>query len=166
MLARELGLQLPPAALEIDQYLIAFPTNCTVQAAGEDGQCQQHDPTTSWVSYENATVKTSSDFALYPVWPTELVSIGSEAELLRTARRTIKTFVSPADFVTQRPVLTFPAAVRAGYLATDPEDSAGHPPELVLAGLTAWLGNTDHKNGVVQDRDDGMQQFWHLLLFN
>ena len=66
--------------------------------------------------------------------------------------------VQPAQFVTSRPVLTFPAAVRAGYSATDPEESAGYPPEVVMAGLKAWLQNTDHKNGVMQDRDDGAPQ--------
>eukprot|EP01050_Picozoa_sp_SAG11_P020454 SAG11_NODE_3450_length_2441_cov_1.382579_2_plen_288_part_00 len=153
MLARELGLPPPQAAIDIDRHLVRFPTNCT--AAGADGRCQHNDPNASWVSYSNATVATSGKFSLYPVWPTEFVSIGSEAALRRTARRTVKAFISPADFVTQRPVLTFPAAVRAGYSATEPEGSAGYQPEVVMAGLRAWLANTDHKNGVAQDRDDG-----------
>jgi hypothetical protein len=153
-LARELGLPPPQAAAEIERHLIALPTNCSRPA--RDGTCAHNDPAASWVSYGNATVKTSSDFSLYPVWPTELVGIGSESELQRTARRTIKTFVSPADFVTQRPVLTFPAAVRAGYEPTEPEDSRGYPPELVMAGLRGWLENTAHNDGILQDRDDGV----------
>ena len=91
-LARDLGLPPPQAAIEIDRYLIALPTNCTL--AGGNGRCMRNDPNASWVSYSNATVKTSGDFSLYPVWPTELVSIGSGPELRRTARRTIKTFVA------------------------------------------------------------------------
>ena len=47
-------------------------------------------------------------------------------------------------------MLNFPAAVRAGFSADD-----GYPPEAVMSGLKAWLANTKHNNGVMQDRDDG-----------
>ena len=161
-LAEELGIPQPTAALSIQRNLIALPTNCTVPL--KDGTCKHNDPNASWVSYGNATVKTSSDFSLYPVWPTELVSIGSESELRRTARRTIKTFVKPADFVTQRPVLTFPAAVRAGHLSRDPDESAGYAPEVVMTALKAWLQNTEHNNGVLQDRDKGARLCHALYL--
>ena len=152
-LARDLGLPPPRAAAEIEAHLIRFPTNCTDD--GGAGRCERNDPNASWVSFGNATVTTSDDFSLYPAWPTEYVSIGSDEALRRTARRTIQTYVSPAEFVSKRPVLTFPAAVRAGFSATDPDESAGLSPEVVMAGLKAWLGNTEHKNGVMQDRDDG-----------
>jgi hypothetical protein len=85
-LAIDLGLPEPTGAVQIQRYLIGFPTNCTGISTGEEGNC-------SWVAYGNATVETSDDFALYPVFPTEYLSQGSDEKLLRIARRTLKTYV-------------------------------------------------------------------------
>ena len=84
-LARDLGLPPPRAAAEIEAHLIRFPTNCTDD--GGAGRCERNDPNASWVSFGNATVTTSDDFSLYPAWPTEYVSIGSDPALRRTAPR-------------------------------------------------------------------------------
>ena len=184
MLAKELGMPPPPpaGAVEIVHSLIDFPTNCTPgnapppppppppraaapAAAARRGNAgnTSGSGSCSWVGYGNATVQKSGDFSLYPIWPTEYVSQGSSEQLLRTARNTIKTYVSTADFVTGRPVLTFPAAVRAGFSSSsagaDTTHSgsgsvSGYRPEEVMAGLKAWLANTEHTNGVMQDRDD------------
>jgi|EP01049_Picozoa_sp_SAG25_P000032 hypothetical protein len=61
--------------------------------------------------------------------------------------------LSLPSFVTQRPVLTFPAAVRAGFVPSDPVGSRGYSPRDIMAALKAYLGNTEHKNGVLADRN-------------
>lgn len=156
MLSQQLGLPQPAAAVEIARNLADFPTNCSAHgklgAASADGGSgsASTNRTCSWVAWGNATVSSSDHFSLYPIWPTEYVSQGSSSELLRTARHSVKTYVGQTDFVTGRPVLNFPAAVRAGF-----SNGSGYPPEAVMSGLKAWLTNTEHNNGVLQDRDDG-----------
>ena len=155
MLSQQLGLPQPTAAVEIVRSLANFPTNCSasgLDTASGDGESGSADSnrTCSWIAWGNATVSSSDAFSLYPIWPTEYVSPGSSADLLRTARHTVKTYVGQTDFVTGRPVLNFPAAVRAGF-----SNESGYTPEAVMSGLKAWLANTEHNNGVLQDRDDG-----------
>ena len=112
----------PAEALEIVQHLAPFPLAPDAPA---------DEPV--WANYEGANA--SGIFALYPLFPSELMSQASEEAGLETARRSVKKYTGPtsSDLARSRPVEAFPAAVRAGH------GVGGWQPKEVIAGLEQML---------------------------
>jgi hypothetical protein len=67
----------------------------------------------TWTAYANATVAQSDAFALYPLWPSEMVSSTNASDAtIAIARSSFATYFGSG--IGARPVLVYPAAVRAG----------------------------------------------------
>ena len=67
-----------------------------------------------WTAFENGTVKQSDAFALYPLWPSEMMNgISASAPDMAIAAASVSYYTSQGG-IGQRPVLEFSAAVRAG----------------------------------------------------
>ena len=113
----------PPESLEIARHLAPFP----LAPGSPAGQ-------SVWANYVGAN--SSGIFSLYPIFPTELLSLASDVATLDTARRSVKQYTGPSttDIAHSRPVEAFPAAVRAGH-----SGSVGWQPHEVLEGLEKML---------------------------
>lgn len=94
-----------------------------------------------WTAFTHATVKQSDNFALYPLWPSEVINgIDVDAETQRTALITSKVY---SNFPNGRPVSLFPAAVRAGAGA---DGAYAWSPSEIVSGLNAYLDNYQGPN--------------------
>ena len=113
----------PAEALEIVQHLAPFPLAPDTPKGKP-----------LWSNYDGAN--HSSIFALYPIFPTELLTQASDEAALDVARRSVKRYTGPTttDIAHSRPVEAFPAAVRAGH-----SGSSGWQPHEILEGLEKML---------------------------
>lgn len=69
---------------------------------------------TIWTAFENATVKQSDAFAVYPVWPSEMMNgITASARDAAIASASVLYYTSQGG-IGSRPVLEYSAAVRGG----------------------------------------------------
>ena len=76
--------------------------------------------TTVFTAYANATAAASDAFAIYPVWPSELVNgLDADHATVDVARASFVEYFTAGDSNSagSRPVLVYPAAVRAGGCA-------------------------------------------------
>jgi len=95
-----------------------------------------------WAAYENATASQSDMFSVYPLWPTEQVDVLTADNATRAvAAASSLTF---SDLPRGRPVLLFPAAVRATSRSYTPPK--GFTPEQIVDGLNAYLKNFQGAN--------------------
>ena len=118
----------PPEAAEIVRYLAPFPVASDSSPASK----------AVWSCWKNATIEQSGVFALYPLFPTELMGADSNETVLDVARRSVKQYTGPdtTHLAHTRPVEAFPAAVRAGYSHAS---GSGWQPREVLEGLDKML---------------------------
>jgi hypothetical protein len=90
-----------------------------------------------WITQGKVVVLFSGIFALYPLFPTELLDADYPDEAtLDIARRSAKQYTGPdpSQLAHSRPVEAFPAVVRAGHTST-----SGWQPRDVLDGLDQML---------------------------
>lgn len=90
---------------------------------------------TVWTASRNDTVESSDYFALYPLFPSEYQTLNASSDARRIAQATSKFY---SNFAKGRPVELFPAAVRAGY---DASNDYANSPSDIISGLQAYLGN-------------------------
>eukprot|EP00039_Didymoeca_costata_P020988 m.343040 g.343040 ORF g.343040 m.343040 type:complete len:884 (-) comp22244_c0_seq1:144-2795(-) len=101
-------------------------SSCGHQGEGFVSGSKTHSPSPSpspppsplrtvWTAFDNATPLQSDAFSLYPLWPSEMIDINASVDTLQIARASIEQYAMKNGLVNGRPVLVFPAAVRAGY---------------------------------------------------
>jgi len=122
-IAKHLNLPAPTYLKDVLQKLVPFNTNST----GDNSV---------WTSWTDANETESDGMSLYPIWPTEYLTHADSA-LLPIARRTWATYSNPM----KRPVLSFPAAVRAGVT-----------PGTILAAMNKILKKRFQRN---------LMNYWH-----
>ena len=116
-----------PIAEDIAAHLAPFNTaECTSPTTASRNE-------TVWVTAENATIAGSSQFSMYPFFPTEFLSQATATKpQLATAQASARVY---CDLSGGRPVESFPATVAAGSGLSD----IAWTPEEVVAGLKAHM---------------------------
>jgi hypothetical protein len=113
-------------------------------------------PEKVWVAYANAWVRSSDGFALYPLWPSEMIGLDADDDSLKVARASLEAYPISAGGINARPVLAHMAAVRAGGCpaGTNSSTSACRSSSDVLADLLQWI-NSDQKPSFIPDAPGG-----------
>jgi hypothetical protein len=116
-----------PIAADIAAHLAPFDTaECVSPTTAGKNE-------TVWVTSENETIARSSQFAMYPFFPTEFLSTATATkQQLATAQTSARVY---CDLSGGRPVESFPATVAAGGGLSD----IAWTPEDVVAGMKAHM---------------------------
>lgn len=125
IISEALNIQVPDYVNEILEKLTEFNT-ATLNGTSDE----------VWTSFFNATVNDSDNFALYPLWPSEVLNaVDSRTTPNSTKEIALNSIKQYVKFESDRPVLVFSAAVRAGY-----------DPDLIVGGLIDMLDKLQGNN--------------------
>ena len=105
------------------------------------------EASTVWSAYQNATVSESDAFAVYPLWPSEMLATSGTSNAARNvsnatvalARQSVELY-SNAGGIGTRPVLIFPAAIRAGGEQSS-SSGGGSAGGRTTQEILAWFQN-------------------------
>ena len=127
-IAQSLGMPVPRRMADLHEHLAPFNTG--------PAWLPQFGSFDVWTAFRNASVLSSDEFSLYPVWPSESMSNSRNLTLYSIAQRSSALY---SDFAYGRPVDLFAMAVLALNDAPVPAIGPAYTAEQILEGMTDFL---------------------------